>query len=91
MKSVYTVILCLCSITTHLAVAGDDASGPIPYSVDLSQTFTTYAMSETVRQWSASLVKKLHYTKSAVHFVRTSLPLCVGKTTVQGAVYQAVE
>jgi hypothetical protein len=48
-------------------------------------------MSETDRQWSASLVKNLHYTRSEVHFVRTSLPLQMGKITVQGAVYQAVE
>jgi hypothetical protein len=91
MKSVRAVILCLCITISRLAVAGDDASGPIPYSIDLSQTFTTYVMSETDRQWSASLVKRLHYTGPTVHFVRTSLPLHMGKTTVQGAVYQAME
>jgi hypothetical protein len=91
MKSLCTVALCFYIVTAHLAVANDDASGPIPYSIDLSQPFTTYMMDEADRQWSASLVKKFHYTGSAVHFVRTSLPLTMDKTTVQGAVYQGLE
>jgi hypothetical protein len=44
-KFVSTVILFL-SMTASLAMAGDDASGPIHYSTDLSRSFTTYAMSE---------------------------------------------
>lgn len=90
MKSVLAVVLSFC-IATCLAMAGDDASGPIPYSVDLSQTFTTYVMSDSDRQWSASLVEKLHYKGRVVHFLRTSLPLNVGGKSVQGAVYQAAE
>lgn len=90
MKSIRALFLFLC-IATQLAIAGDDASGPIPYSIDLSQTFTTYALLQSDRQWSASLVKNLHHSGLAVHFVRTSLPLKMGETNVYGAVYQAVE
>jgi hypothetical protein len=90
MKPTYAAIAFLC-ISTNLALASDDASGPIPYSLDLSRSFTTYTMSGSDKQWSTSLVKRLHYKGSPVHFVRTSLPLSVGKTTVQGAVYEAIE
>ena len=56
------------------AYAGDDASGPIHYSADFSQPFTRYAMSEHDRQWGRSLVQKLRYKGTVVHFVKTSLP-----------------
>jgi hypothetical protein len=78
-------------VTAGLAVAGDDASGPIPYKTDLGQSFTVYAMSESDNAWSASLVDRLKYTGTVVHFVRTSLPLQVSGKTVKGAIYQAIE
>jgi hypothetical protein len=86
-----SAIVLFLSITASLAMAGDDASGPIHYSTDLSRSFTTYAMSEQDNEWSSSLVERLKYGGSVVHFVRTSLPLQVDKKTVQGAVYQGVE
>lgn len=90
LKSLSAVILVL-GITASLAMAGDDASGPIHYTTDLSHPYTSYAMSEQDKEWSASLIRKLNYTGLVVHFVRTSLPLNVDKNIVQGAVYQAVE
>ncbi len=84
-----SLILLLSSF--HYAYAGDDDSGPIRYSTDLSQRFTTYAMSKKDKAWSESLVKKFRYQGPVVHFVRTSLPLTVDDTIVHGAVYQAVE
>ena len=78
-------------MTVGLAVAGDDASGPIHYKTDLGQSFTVYAMSESDNAWSASLVDKLKYTGPVVHFVRTTLPLQVNGKTVKGAIYQAIE
>jgi hypothetical protein len=90
MKYLFAVVL-LISVTTTHTFAGDDASGPIQYSADLSQPFTTYVMSEKDKQWSRSLVTKLEYTGSVVHFVRTSLPLTIGNSVVEGAIYQAVE
>jgi hypothetical protein len=77
--------------TVGLAVAGDDASGPIHYETDLGQSFTVYVISESDNASSASLVDKLKYTGPVVHFVRTSLPLQVNGKTVKGAIYQAVE
>jgi hypothetical protein len=88
MKSVHTFILFLC-ISTRIAVPGDDASGPIPNGVDLSQPFTLYVMSKQDNEWSASLVNKSRYKGVVVHFVRTSLPLKMKKRIVMGAVYQA--
>jgi hypothetical protein len=90
MKFLFAVVLLIPVATTH-TFAGDDASGPIQYSTDLSQPFTTYIMSEMDKKWSRSLVTKLKYTGSVVHFVRTSLPLTIGDSTVDGAMYQAVE
>ncbi|MCU1312165.1 MAG: hypothetical protein JWO20_3290 [Candidatus Angelobacter sp.] len=73
------------------AFGGDDASGQIHYSVDLSQPFSAYTFSERDRSWSDSLVRKLKYKGKVIHFVRISLPLSVANTVVQGAVYQAME
>jgi hypothetical protein len=78
-------------LASTLAFAGDDASGPIPYSADFSQAFTSYVMSERDKNWSRSLIKKFKYRGKVVHFVRTSLPLTVANSTVNGAIYQAVE
>jgi hypothetical protein len=75
----------------QVASAGDDASGPVPFRVDLSQHFTTYSMTTQDKLWSTSLAVRLMFKGSAVHFVRTSLPLQVADKTVQGAVYQAIE
>jgi hypothetical protein len=91
-----TNMRCLCSLILllflfHYAYAGDDDSGPIQYSTDLSQRFTNYAMSKKDKAWSESPVKKFRYQGPVVHFVRTSLPLTVDDTVVHGAVYQAVE
>jgi hypothetical protein len=77
--------------TVHGASAGDDASGPTPYSVDLSRPFTTYSMTQKDKLWGDSLVTKLKYKGPVVHFLRTSLLLKVGDASVEGAVYQAAE
>jgi hypothetical protein len=82
-----TISLCV----GHAALGGDDASGPIQYGVDLSRPFSTYAMSPQDKAWSQSLLRNLHYTGAVVHFVRTSLPLKVDDSVIEGAVYQAVE
>ena len=90
MNIIYTSILYLC-MATGSAVAGDDASGPIPYSIDLSQPFMVYEMSSHDNGRSASLVKKLNYKGAVAHSVRTTLSLKIDKKTVRGAVYQAIE
>ena len=88
-------LLCAVALVAFLvatgARSGDDASGPIQYSTDLSQPFTVYVMSAKDEAWSRSLVENLKYSGPVVHFVRTSLPLSVDNTVVQGAVYRAVE
>jgi hypothetical protein len=73
------------------AVAGDDASGPIKYSVNLGAQFQTYQLTDKDKEWSRSLAQKFNYSGRIVHFVRTSLPLTVTGQEVKGAVYQAVE
>jgi len=90
MNIIYTSILYLC-MATGSVVAGDGASGPIPYSIDLSQPFTVYEMSSHDNGRSASLVKKLNYKGAVAHSVRTTLSLKIDKKTVRGAVYQAIE
>jgi hypothetical protein len=89
MRFVWLVFLSLSFLQT--AHAGDDASGPTPYLLDLSQPFTTYSMTAQDRSWSASLAARLLYKGSVVHFLQTSLPLRVDDKIIEGAVYQAVE
>jgi hypothetical protein len=84
-------VAALTFLTVHSASAGDDASGPVPFRVDLSRHFTTYSMTTQDKLWSASLAARFVYKGAVVHFVRTSLPLQMGEKTIQGSVYQAVE
>jgi hypothetical protein len=87
----FLVFLFLLSTVPWIALAGDDARGDVPFKVDLSQPFTTYSMTAQDELWSAALATRFAYKGSAVHFVRTSLPLQEGDKTIEGAVYQAVE
>jgi hypothetical protein len=89
MRLVWVAVLFLA--TVYAAYAGDDASGPTPYSVDLSWPFTTYSMTQKDKLWGDSLVAKLKYKGPVVHFVRTSLSLKVGDASLEGVVYQAIE
>jgi len=89
MRFIWAAVLTV--VIAQGAYAGDDASGPIPFRVDLSQSFTTYSMTTQDNLWSAPLATRFVYKGSVVHFVRTSLPLQIGEKTVQGSVYQAVE
>jgi hypothetical protein len=89
MRLVWTVVLTI--VMLESAYAGDDASGPVPFRLDLSQRFTTYSMTAQDKMWSTSLAARFIYKGQAVHFVRTTLLLNVGDKTISGAVYQAVE
>jgi hypothetical protein len=73
------------------AVAGDDASGPVRYELDLSAPFTIDRLSAADRDWARTLAKRLKYKGRIVLFVRTSLPVAVDGQTVDGEVYRAVE
>ncbi len=84
-------IIVVLSLAGWLALAGDDASGPIQYSVDLGQPFAIYQLTEADRTWVRSLTRNLRYSGRVVHFVRSSLPLIVNGRPVEGAVYQAIE
>jgi hypothetical protein len=89
MRLVWLIFLSLAFL--QIAQAGDDASGPVPYRVNLAQPFTTYSMTTQDKLWSASLAARFFYKGSVVHFVQTSLPLRVGGKIIEGAVYQGVE
>jgi hypothetical protein len=78
-------------LLASFAIAGDDASGSVPYRLDLSQAFKTHSLTATDRNWGENLAKKFKYKGRVTHFVRTSLPLQIGERTVQGTVYQCVE
>jgi hypothetical protein len=90
MKATLTLILLLVGVMGAVS-AGDDASGPIHYSADLSQPFTTYVMSEKDNVWSRSLIARLNYSGTVMHFVRTSLALKVDEQKIQGVIYESVE
>jgi hypothetical protein len=89
MRLIWTAVFALAML--QVASAGDDASGPVPFQVDLSQPFTTYTMTAPDKLWSPSLAIRFAYKGAAVHFVRTSLPLKMRDRSVKGAIYQAVE
>ena len=90
MTRVYQAFAAMILVAT-VAVAGDDASGPIAYQVDLGSNFSTHQFGESELKWSRSLVENLNYEGRVVHFVRTTLPLSVDGKTHEGLVYQAVE
>lgn len=89
MRFIGAVVLAF--VTLGTVFAGDDASGSVPFRVDLSQHFTAYSMTTQDELWSATLAARFAYKGRAVHFVRTSIPLNMGDKIIQGAVYQSLE
>jgi|SRR6185503_379955 len=73
------------------ALAGDDASGPIAYKLDLGRSFSSYVITDRDRAWATSLTTRLKYEGEVIFFVRTDLPLEVDGTAVQGLVYHGIE
>jgi hypothetical protein len=81
-----------CLLFLALAVqAGDDASGPIQYRVDLSQAFTTYVVTDADKTWALSLASTFKYTKKITYFTQTSLSLDVDGRQLDGAIYRQVD
>ncbi len=78
----------LLSLTIY---AGDDSSGPVKFSTDLSAKFQTFQMGDIEKKWSASLIKNMNYKGEVIHFVRTTIILNQGGTEINGAIYQALE
>ncbi len=89
MRHTLVVLILLCAATQ--LYAGDDASGPVRYSINLSQPYTSYSMTLSDKAWSAALTIRFAYKGGPFHFVRTSLPLNVDGKSVEGVVYAAVE
>lgn len=72
------------------ASSGDDASGPISYSLDLSVPFTQYEMTDADFAWSKSLTDNLGYKGETVYFVLTSVVLEIDGNSTENTVYKAV-
>ena len=87
MRLIWAVVLPI--VMLESAYAGDDASGPVSFRLDLSHQFTKYSMTVEDKMWSTSLAARFIFKGRAVHFVRTTLPLNVGDKTIPGVVYQA--
>lgn len=83
-------VLLTCVVSMPVS-AGDDSSGVIHCSVDLSRPFRVYVMTQRDKAWSQSLVRNLKYSGRVFHFVRTSLPLAIDNVKEDGQVYQALE
>jgi len=83
---VITVCCCVAS-----AYAGDDASGSMPFMVDLSKPYHAYEMTPSDKKWSQSLVRNLHYKGKVVHFVKTDIELGIKGKEEKGEVYHALE
>ena len=73
------------------AWAGDFATVPITYQVDLGQGYTTYQLTTKDRAWGTRLAKKFNYHSEIVYFARTSMQLLVDGEIVAGQVYQGIE
>ena len=86
------ILICIIFLSfTSIAYSGDDASGPISYSVDLSAKYTKHKLSKNDREWSKSLVENFKYKGKVVHFVKTSIPLNVDGIKIDGSIYKAIE
>ncbi len=83
--------LLLLALLVSTGNAGDYASGPVSYSLNLSQSYSSYALTERDKLWSTSLVENLNYDGEVIHFVQTTLSLSVNDVDVVGFVYHAVE
>ena len=81
----------MCLSLTSIAFSGDDASGPINYRTDLSINYTQYQLTEDDKAWGKSLVDNFKYKGNVFHFVKTSIPLYVNDSVVQGGIYRALE
>lgn len=90
-RIVPVILMAMLLLSAEAARAGDDASGPIRYSADLSQPFTAYSLTKKDKAWGAALMKRFRYRGRYLFFVKTSLALEVDGKTVHGAIYQAVE
>ena len=73
------------------ASAGDFATGPIAYQVDLGQEYTAYQVTMKDRAWGTRLAKKFKYQGEIVYFTLTSIQLSVDGEKVEGQVYQGIE
>jgi len=73
------------------AIAGDDASGPVQYQVDLSRPFDSYELTDQDRAWAETLVMRLGYSGKVVYFVRTNLPLQVNGSIERDRIYVSSE
>ncbi len=60
MKTIISFIIIIFLIIGYVR-AGDDASGSIPCSVDLSKPFEVYQMTSKDKLWSISLAKNLNF------------------------------
>ncbi|MBW8189738.1 hypothetical protein K0504_01710 [Neiella marina] len=71
--------------------AGDDASGPIPYEMDLSKPYSAYELNQKDIRWSSSLVTNFGYKGKVFHFVRTTVKLVTPDGVKNTSVYQCIE
>jgi hypothetical protein len=73
--------------------AGDDASGNISRSMDLSKPFSKYELQVKDKNWSTSLVKNVNYDGKVkvLHFTKTSIQVNSAEKIINGRVYQCVE
>jgi len=78
-------------LATVCASAGDYASGPISYAVDVSEPYSKYSITDKDIKWSNSLAKNLKYKGKVIHFERTSLLLFKNGSSIKGSVYHAKE
>ena len=91
MKHFSSVVITVAMLLSQPLYAGDDASGPVRYVLELAGEHAEYEMSDADKRWSSSLVENLGYDGEAVHFVRTSMVVEVNERPVEDAVYHALE
>ncbi len=89
-----TRIFAFVALTIFLAWtarAGDDATGPIPYRVNLGAEFDTYPITPKDEQWAQALAAKFGYRGKIVFFGQTTLPLTANGATLRGQVYRRLD
>ena len=84
-------LLSLISITFFSkARASEDMDGPVRYTLDLSQKYETYKLTEKDKEWAQKLVIKFKYKGDVIYFVRTSIPVTKDSKIIHDSVYKSI-
>ena len=90
-RQYFVILLLFFSFLVTPLFAGDDASGPDNFNIDLSEPYQLHNMTLADQLFIHSLIKNLKYTGQVIHFLKTDLKISINQVLHDGEVYQALE